>query len=203
MVKPIKKHLRDEASSIPAKRIDRSSLCRCLFNLTIGLAFIFLTGCVTHSEKPPPHVRQAHKFMKSFAKELKREFGIACTGFGGGMASDIEEIELEFTAFRPSTIAEARYMEIEGIKKLLAKINADEEIRPYLKEYPFPLSRAHLSIAFPSPREKREENGKLAMVFSAKGKIFYCTFDSGSQTLTNLFSESFEDACQRNGGRAE
>ena|GEM_PF-5395393 len=153
---------------------------------------VWLGGCA-QSVKPSKHVRIAHELIDSFSKQIEKEFDVVCIGSGGAMPEMIDEIEVAFAADRPGTIEEGRSIEILGTEKLTQMINSNEEIRPYLKNYPFPRSRALVSISYRHKSQRRHPSG-IALVFQANDKIYYCVPDSQKDILVDQFVEPYEMA---------
>lgn len=154
------------------------------------LCLFALAGCV----KPAPHVEAAQRILEEFGEEMAEEYHLLFQGSGGSMPETIDEMEVLFAAKRKGTVEEAREIGLSGTKKLLQKINCDERIRPYLKEFPFPASNISLSISYTLDGKSRYEDSSIALAFKAGNEIFYYTMDSRHKKLQMLFSESCENA---------
>jgi hypothetical protein len=154
---------------------------------------LILFGCAPEEKKPATHVREVRVLVRSFANEMEKEYRLVCIGSGGGMPQEIEEVEVAFAALRKGTIEEARKLEIEGTEKLLQKINGDEQIRPYLKEYPFQRKQASISISFRHKLDLRYPDS-VALVFQANDRIYYCAHDPEKDALIDLLIEPYDEA---------
>jgi hypothetical protein len=171
------------------------------------------------SDQSDEYLKYINQITDAFAKDMEKKYGLLCTGSGGSMPHDVEEIELSFVAYQKVTIEEVRRMEVDGIQNLLSRINAHEKIRPYLREYPFDSNRVGMSVAFYKANGERPHDGSIALAFLAKNKIFYevaemrkeMSFPSGDfrdennpvyyppkerivERLETVFEEPFEDA---------
>ena len=115
------------------------------------LFFIFLV----FSMKPAMAVKREHskeerKIMNHsvndivvmFKNEMKENFGLICVGRGGGMAYDVDEIGVDFILHQQTSIEEAREIEIRATERLVEIINANEPIRPYLRDPPWDQNRS-------------------------------------------------------------
>ncbi len=116
--------------------------------------------------------RSINDIVNSFEKEMKDQFGLMCTGLGGGMAYDVDEIGIDFLLHQKTSIEEARELEIRATERLIELINVNEPIRPYLRDPPWNQNRARVMIAF------RDEYGKsypegVRLIFEAKGVLCY------------------------------
>ena len=164
---------------------------RVLFLATLSL----LTQLI--AEGGEPYIKYADLIIQSFEKECAKEFKkykLRSIGSGGGMAYDVEEIRVMFFAYRPATIEEARVLETSLTEKLLKKINENEKIRPYLREYPFKANRARVSVSFHKPNSSVYTDGSVAYVLQAKGQILYCAADPKTEDYYDLHEEPYEEA---------
>jgi hypothetical protein len=126
-------------------------------------------------DESPIYTQYVAEVTSTFLKQVYKEFGIECGGSGGSMPYDVESIYVQLSAYRSATVEEARELEVILTEKFVQVINAHEKIRPFLREYPFPPSRADVSISFKKPRRKRSVSPEddVVRVFQARNKIFY------------------------------
>lgn len=105
------------------------------------------------------------------------------------MANNIEAISLRFHAYRRATVEEARELIVMTILKLVDKVNANEKIRPYLKEYPFTRRGADISIAFHNNESASSYylDGSVALVCQThEGKLWYDSAELQKRKLPNF-----------------
>jgi hypothetical protein len=160
------------------------------------LIALFLTAHPV-AEENKPYPKYADQIIRSFEKESVKEFKdfkLRSIGSGGGMAKDVEEIGVDFFAYRPATLDEARALEIVLTQKLVQKINENENIRPYLREYPFPVSRALVSVSFHKANGDYYTDGSVGYVFQVRNKIFYKGVEQGTEDHYSLHEEPYEEA---------
>jgi hypothetical protein len=80
-------------------------------------------------------------------------------------------------------------------EKFLEAINNHEGIRPYLREYPFPISRVSTGLAFCQPNNHPYVDGSVTDADYARGNIFYWGQDLNEKDKTILFlKEAYPDA---------
>jgi len=96
---------------------------------------IFLSSC--SSDPEPEHVILSGKITKKFAEDLKKDKNYLYMGGGGGFQQKINLVTLTFRVNEKVTIDQARKMYVKYNEELVKRFNEDEEIRPYLKNYPF------------------------------------------------------------------
>src|SRR3989304_10206716 len=117
------------------------------------IAFIFLILCMScqktqTEDDSPEYIVFAHEILNTLAHEMEKEYGLHCIGNGGGMPHDVEELSVNFIAYQRASIDEARELEVKVTERFLEIINSHKNIRPFLREYPFTVHRAEVSIAF-------------------------------------------------------
>jgi hypothetical protein len=140
------------------------------------------------------------EIVRSFAKEMKKEFGLVCVGSGGGMPYDVEEIEVEFYVYQNATIEQARELEVKVTEKFLEKINKHKKIRPYLREYPFVSKRAKVILSFNDSNNMRYLDGSVVLLFQARGNLCYFkaeptkTKKYTTEDLVKIHVEPYEEA---------
>lgn len=153
-----------------------------------------------YSHVAPPYEGQLEAFFSQYQKEMKKKWGLNCTGCGGKLANGIEEIGVKFCSFKKLSIDKAREIEVQATERLLEMINANEALRPYLKEYPFPVSSMRMQIAFKKSKDDYYPNGNVATVTSENGMLTYKTLEPMDPeyhmavSLKPLAEESYDDA---------
>ena len=153
------------------------------------LALLFITTSITTKETPTPeYIDYVVEIENAFIKEMEKRYGLSFTGSGGRMPYNVQKIEIIFSAFYPTTIEQAREIEVWGTKKILAMINQHEKLRPFLAEYPFTSKHIDISVAFLKDDGSRYTDGKVTYIFTANNKIFYRSAAMVTR-MTNGFSD--------------
>ena len=137
--------------------------------------------------------RCVQEIVTVFKKEMEEQFGLSCTGRGGSMPYDIQEIGVDFIIHRQVSIEEARELEIKATERFVELINAHDVIRPYLRDYPWDHNRARVMIAF------RAENGKnypdgVRLILQAKEQVFYFGPKKSPNDIDHMKEESYAEA---------
>lgn len=145
-------------------------------------------------DKTPDYVLYANEIIRDFAKEMEEKYGLICNGDCGSMPDTVRSIGADFQLFRRATTEEARLLEVLAVERLVEMINNHAKIRPYLCEFPFPPSRIHVAISFYSSNGYPLQDGNIAFVSQARGKLFYRTEDAFVSRLIDKFDEPFEEA---------
>ena len=141
------------------------------------LLFVFLLELKVNAKEyeSPVYTQCVAEVTSTFLKEVYKEYGFECGASGGEMPYDVEEISVKIVAYQNATIEEARELEVILTEKFTQIINSHEKIRPFLREFPFPSSRARVSISFRSPKKKFSLSSKndVKYVLQVKGIIYY------------------------------
>jgi len=161
------------------------------------LSFLFLTSgkAVDHKKNESAvYVKYANEIINSFVREMKEEFNLHCSGSGGGMPYDVEEISVGLVSYRKASIEDARELEVMATERLLKLINEHEKIRPFLREYPFKANRAKVAIYFSPIKNAKLEEDVVARVTQIKNKIYYLTEEKVTKQYISLAEEPYEEA---------
>ncbi len=181
------------------KILKNDTVCMRLKMISIFLVCISLASTIDGQlvKKDPVENYEKHvnEIINPFAQEVEERCHVLCIGEGGRMPYDVEEVEVKFWADRKGTIEEARRIIVTSKRSLLCRINAHERVRPFLREYPFTLSRALISIAFVNKHNGRHyTDGSVAYALEAKGQIIYCWENPATDRLEHILEEPYEEA---------
>ena len=143
----------------------------------------------------PAYTQYVAEITSSFLKQMYSEFGFECEASGGRMPHDVEEISVQLVAFQSATVEQARELEIKLTERFVQIINAHEKIKPFLRERPFPSSRAHVAIVFEKLKKKKTPSTDVKFVFQAKNRIYYQTENPNNPYVyKDIKNESYEEA---------
>ncbi len=147
------------------------------------------------SHDSPIYTQYVAEITSAFVKEMYKEYGLACGASGGEMPYDVEEILVQFAAYRSATIEQARELEVKATERLAQIINAHEKIRPFLREYPFPPGRAYVSISFRKKGKLFSTHSEVEFVCHARDKLHYLAYNPDQPYVGKLIKdEPYEEA---------
>ena len=124
-------------------------------------------------KEPSPYTLYVNEIIKSFTKEMQRDFGLNCMGSGGSMPYDVRSIDIMLSSYGRKNIEDARRLGVASVQRLIKTINAHEKIRPYLCQYPFTANNVSISISFYGHNNKYYLDGSVAGIGLLHGKVFY------------------------------
>src|SRR5690349_1050648 len=87
--------------------------------------------------KPRDYVDMGREIRANVGKKLAKKHQMELISVGGGMNGSVYMIGLGFEIHHPMDRAEARERIVDCVEELLRTVNENEEIRPFLKNYPF------------------------------------------------------------------
>lgn len=95
---------------------------------------------------------ELNKILTSFKEEMKEKHSLFFRSIGwmvaGNSTSEISEIRTKCTYRYPTDCQEARALMLMTTEKLLAALNNNEILKPYLKDYPFSAKDVNLRMLF-------------------------------------------------------
>ncbi len=80
------------------------------------------------------------------------------------------------------------------IEKLLAEINNDQKIRPFLRTFPFKVESLEMAISFRERDGELLERPYLAEILLCEGVIYYQIWLNNADTYNTVYNEPYEDA---------
>ena len=158
--------------------------------ISIVLCFFF-TSCHT---RQPEYIRLSDGISGPYAKELKKEKGLNLDGSGGSMMDDVKKVNATYLSFAKLSVNEARNLYVEVVEGYLERYNRDEQIRPYLHNYPFNSRNIGLMITFEDEYHRRREGEDVTLMFMNEGNIVYRGYDHNKEEFVPLHRESYEEA---------
>ncbi len=148
-------------------------------------------------EKSAVYTKYVAEVTSAFLKEVYQEYGFRCGGSGGSMPYDVEKISVSLDANQSATVDQARELVVKLTERFVQIINAHEKIRPFLREYPFPSSRARVMISFSVSKKKinPSSDNEVELVFHAKKRIYYQAHNYDNPFLgKDIKDEPYEEA---------
>lgn len=153
--------------------------------------FVILSIILCSCESSYPiHCKIADRVTSDFRSKLEKNDGLVACMYGGAMLGDIQKINLGFNTEQCLNIPQMRMLIVQKAEELVADINSDLEIRPYLRDFPATVKNIELSISY---YRKGKNNVTYPHVVNAqisRGKILYMTIED---EVDNQIIDSHED----------
>jgi hypothetical protein len=165
-----------------------------LFVFFSFLALFFFGSC---EDEAMPHSKEARRVMSVFIAKVQKKHGLFLTSSGGALMEDVKAVFLSFGLEKRVSVEEARELYVKIAQELLAEINTDEGIRPYLRKYPFDMNDIKLGLSFYDGYLKEPPENYVVYVFNNKNKINYSKQEPKKLGFSRITSEVFSEAVRK------
>ena len=155
-----------------------------------------MKGNFAFSHISPPSIAMTEKIEKQVAPLLAERYKMQLCGSGGGMPDGIvNSLALSFDLSRTLSIQEARPILVDCIDTYVNAVNANQEIKPYLKNSPFSPENIEINIFFLNWKGDPVSDPYLCVATALRGKLIYSTKEKGQKFgYKSEIVESYEDA---------
>ena len=159
--------------------------------------FFCLFGCSSLEERFD-YQRELNQVQKRWVEAVCEEFGLSVWGFSFGAFDEIEDVVMHFqTRGQSVDIDQARNMLVNAREAIVAALNNNKKLRPYLRWYPFPSEEVEISIHFFDSKESPVLEGYISSVYSHKETIFYSQTKPGKFKIEDVTEEPYDEALAR------
>jgi hypothetical protein len=167
-----------------------------LIPIFVGIIALCFTFSYFRYESPR-YVKMADSLTAQTAKKLAKEKGLVLCGTGGGMIDDIKRMSMGFDYYKEVDLNSARQLLVGTVSEYLTAINNDEELRPFLHNYPFTSKNVEICIWIYKPDRKDLPPGKIAYLCARNGKLSYYAERPGENSPRNLvLQENYVEGLQ-------
>ncbi len=166
--------------------------------LTLLTLLLIINSCtpVKEEETKKRYIEISNEINAELIKKVAKEKNLKIQGTGGSMMENVEMIGLDFSSEKPFSIEQARKLIVDVTEELLQVYNSNEQIRPFLANYPFNSINVHIMISFQT-RSSQNENDNIVFVYTKNGSIFYCDYDTEKERYKEVFQETYGDALKK------
>ncbi len=126
---------------------------------------------ITHQEKA--HEPLIDAVFAAYLKEMHEDYRFEIDAIGGRLVDGVEEVVARLIYFHPTNMEKARQLHVIATERLLYLINTNEELRPYIKEYPLSLDNLKVSVLFRKKNYFPYYNGSMERTSQVEDQIFY------------------------------
>lgn len=165
--------------------------------LLIVFCTVIYVGC-GNRYVPPRYIVIADEIKDEVeAKMIERykKYQLAVTSDTGGMAGGVNLIGLSFRVTGPLSKEELRVVFVDSVEMFLTMLNENEEIRPFLKNYPYTIDGIDNTIFVFDKNGDKLFYPNISIVGNVRGKVKYVTNDKENQyKYKTEEKESYEEA---------
>jgi hypothetical protein len=156
----------------------------------------FLFGCASLGYQSPRYVKLAAEITEKTAQKLKGKKNLYLIGTGGGMMNDIQAMHMSFHFYQEVDLKEARELVVYAVNEYLLDINNNEEIRPYLHEFPFTAQNVEIRIFIYKPDGTCPSLDKIDYISAINGILTYYLDLPETYSRRAICKETYEEALQ-------
>ena len=160
---------------------------------------LFLTGCFEKNAilyHPSDKQKSVNAIRAKVAHKLEKEKGLIPCGTGAQMMHQIKMLALAFDYRKPLDIETGRHFLVEAVQEFTSAINADNDIRPYLDNYPFDAKNVIIEICLQNQNGSDLGASELCIIESSEGVLRYKIHDSNDR-LKTVYTETYDEALQK------
>ncbi|MCH9811760.1 hypothetical protein K0U07_03240 [bacterium] len=134
---------------------------------------------------PCRYEKYVNEITAAFIKDAKKKYGAKATGSGGRMPWDVVRFGADFSLQMHAEKEQAKDILFDLMQMLVKRVNEHEKIRPYLREYPFPMKSASIAVSFLKDKFDPYKDGSITTTtVSTKNELVFYSYDP-----TNLKKE--------------
>lgn len=163
--------------------------------LFITLFTIYSTK--VHSQHiTPKYVPMAQKLRSEISDRIAKKYCMSLIGMEGGMSRHVNLLGAVFEIVGPKTKEELRSLLVASVEEFLQTMNSNEEIRPYLRNFPFDASNISIKIHVVDKQNKQIVHPNLCWGTAICGHISFYSDDENSMCGDYKSSEyeSYQEA---------
>ena len=124
---------------------------------------------------PADYVVIADQITDEVAAKLSKQYNMKLIGSTGGMAGCVNVIGLSFQIRGPLNQETLRKILVGCVEEFLTPINANERLRPFLKNYPFTSHEIEIEIFVVDARGEEIHDPEIGIATAKHGGLRYHT----------------------------
>ena len=138
------------------------------------------------------------EIIREQAIYLKNKHGMVLSATGGssGGTEKVKKITVIFNVDKVVNVPESRELILESVEDFVERINASEDLKTGLCEYPFTVKSLEYNISFIDFKTYNRHPG-VTFVNFYKGEIDYSESQGKWKPLNTICRETYEEALQR------
>ena len=167
------------------------------------LLMVYLTSCdppyIEDNPYLPTKQSLANDVRNKTFVQLKMEKELYPCGVGSAMMDQIKILALSFDYYKAVDMGQARELLMAAGTLFLHTINSNEQIRPYLENYPFRPENIEIAIFLKKPDGSKPDPDKLTVISMTNGVLRYKVDHPETECLITIYEENFDEAAAKLG----
>lgn len=154
---------------------------------------LFICCSFSPSGYVPKEDKIVFETMNKTVEIIKKKYNMDAIGYG--MNGKFEYLEISFQSFQKCTKDIAREMVVDCVKEFQSQINSNENLKPYLKNFPFTMKNVGICIYFRNINGKDFIDPDICVASSNSRGVDFKTNDPEKEyAYKNWYEESHEEA---------
>lgn len=163
--------------------------------LLLSLLFCACNDSKNNRYVPARYVEIADEILTEMEQKLSNKYHMRVTGTTAGLMKCVNLLGLSFKIRGPLTQEQLRVIIVGCVEEFLSTINANEEIRPYLRTYPFTAEGIEITIFMIDAQGRELYDPDIGVASQRHGELTYMTTDrTDTFKYKSIVSESYDDA---------
>ena len=159
--------------------------------LMISTLYVYGTKFVNNQYVRPKYISMANEIISDVAATLTERHKMNVVAVTEGMADCVNVVGLSFQILGPLSKERLRKIVVDCVEEFLASINANEPLRPFLKNYPFTAEGIDIELFIVDANRRHVYFPEIMLAAQYRGKIKYRTIDKENELKYK--SSEFED----------
>jgi hypothetical protein len=144
---------------------------------------------------PAEYVVIAQKIRADMAKKLSKRHNMEVIGVTGGLAGRVNVLGLSFEIIGPLTKEQLREILIDCVEEFMTAINANERLRPHLKNYPFTPKEIEIELYIKGEKRRDLFDPEIRVAVATHGSLrYHTTAKDNPFGYKSEFMEDYEEA---------
>jgi len=164
----------------------------------ISLYALSLCFSLNSYEMPlPAKEKYANQSINQACKIINKEKKLYAIGTGGEMLDEVNALCLTFEGYQEIGLEEARELIVYCVSTFLNIINSNQQLQPYLGNYPFTSQNVEIMIFLYKPDRQEVGPDNISLVRSMKGLVEYHYGYPLYKISEPFLRESYQEACDK------
>lgn len=164
------------------------------------LLFYLLTGCEMSNYKTnetPKSEGAVNNLLSQMARSFEKKYKMSTIATNVAMPRGVVKIlGLDFQMLGPRSREDIREILINSVQDFLLFVNSNEEVRPYLENYPFEIKNVEITLFFINSKRMELNDPYIGIAGISEGKLDYQILidTDGIPSIKNEYVESYDEA---------
>lgn len=134
------------------------------------------------------------KMLSDFTSNVFNKYGLSLSGSGGGQTDGKERlIKLVFSHKEKLELEQMKLLHANITRDFLLCLNSNEQLKGYLIEHPFPLSRIEIRMSYSSYLKEILDPKYIAVVSGCNNIVRYSIYNHETDRLEEVARENYQD----------